>query len=85
VILDVEINPIGADSLWITAVFLLLSLGFWNQVFSFIAWIPADPMQEGKAISNGDTHLPQAEAQRARAPNTKEALALPRAMGRTCI
>jgi hypothetical protein len=57
----------------------------WNQVLSLIVWIPADPVQEGKAITHGDTNLPQAEALRARAPNSKAALALPRAMGRTCL
>ena len=56
-ILGVDINLIGADSLWITAVFLLVFLGLWNQVLSFIVWIPADPVQEGKAITHGDTNL----------------------------
>ena len=65
--------------------FLLVFLGLWNQFLSFIEWISADPVQEGRAITHGDTNLPQAEALRARAPNSKAALALPRAMGRTCL
>ncbi len=78
-------NPIGTDSLWITAMFVLVFLGLWDQAFSFIVWIPADPVQEGKAITHRDTNLPQAEALRARVPNSKAALALPPAMGRTCL
>jgi hypothetical protein len=64
---------------------MLVFLGLWNQVLSFIVWIPADSVQEGKAITHGDTNPPQAEALRARAPNSKAALALPRTMGRTCL
>ena len=84
-ILGSDVDAIGADSLGITAVFMLIFLCLWNQVFTFIVWIPADPVQEGKAITHGDTNLPQAKALRARAPNSIAALALPRAMGRTCL
>ena len=62
--------------------FLLVFLGLWNQVLNFIECIPTDPVQEGKAIPHADTNLPQAEALGARAPNSKAALASPRAMGR---
>ena len=37
--------------------FVLIFLGLWNQVFTFIVWIPADPVQEGKAIAHGNTNL----------------------------
>ena len=37
--------------------FLLVTFGLWNQVLSFIVWIPADPVQEGKAITHGETNL----------------------------
>ena len=38
--------------------FLLVFLGLWNQFLGFIVWIPADPVQEGKAITHGDTKEP---------------------------
>ena len=81
-ILGSDIVAIGADPLGIAAVFKLTFLGLWNQVFTFNVRIPTDPVQEGKAIANGN-NLPQAEALRARAPNSTAALALPRTMGRT--
>ena len=37
--------------------FVLIFLGLWNQVFTFIVWIPTDPVQEGKAIAHGNTNL----------------------------
>ena len=79
----VDVDAIGADLLGITAVFMRIFLCLWNQVFTFIVWIPADPVQEGEAIEHRKTNLPQAEALRARAPNSTAALGLPRAMGRT--
>jgi len=38
-------------------VFLLIFLGLWNQVVALIVWIPADPVQEGKAIPHGNTNF----------------------------
>ena len=35
--------------------FFLVFLGLWNQVLSFVVWIPADSVQESKAVSNGHT------------------------------
>ena len=55
--LGVDVNPIDIDSIGITALFLLMCLGLWNQVLGFIVCIPADPLQEGKAITHGDTSL----------------------------
>ena len=80
----VDVDTICADSLGVAAILLLVFLSLWNQVFGFVVWIPADPVQEGKAVSHRYTNLPQAEALRARAPNSTAALALPRTMGRTC-
>ena len=56
-ILGVDIKPIGADTVWIIAVFLLVFLSLRNQILRFIVWIPADPVQEGKAITHGDTNI----------------------------
>ena len=83
-VLGVDIDAISAYPLRVTPILLLVLLGLGNQVFSFVVWIPADPVQEGKAVPHGNTDLPQAEALRARAPNSTAALALPRTIGRTC-
>ena len=84
-VLGIDVDAIGADSLGIVAILLLVFLSLWNQVFGFVVWIPADPVQESKAVSHRHTNLPQAEALRARAPNSTAALALPRTMGRKCL
>jgi hypothetical protein len=55
--LGVDVNPIDIDSFGITALFLLVCLGLWNQALCFIVCIPVDPVQEGKAITHGDTSL----------------------------
>ena len=47
----------GADSLGIAAIVLFVLLGLCNQVFRLVVGIPADPVQEGKAIPNGNTDL----------------------------
>ena len=54
-ILGVDIDAISADTLGVAAVLLLVFLGLWNQVLRFIVRIPADPVQEGKAITHRDT------------------------------
>jgi len=36
---------------------LLVLLGLGNQVFSLVVWIPADPVQDGKSVPNGNTNL----------------------------
>jgi hypothetical protein len=56
-ILGVDVDAISADSLGVTAEFLLILLGLWNQVLGLIIWIPADPVQKSKAISHGDTNF----------------------------
>ena len=56
-ILGVDIDAISTDSFGITAVLSLIFLCLRDQVLRFIVWIPADPMQEGKAISHRDTDL----------------------------
>jgi hypothetical protein len=56
-ILDIDIDAIGANSLGVTAVFLLVFLGLRDQVLRLIVRIPADPVQEGKAIPHRDTDL----------------------------
>ena len=54
-ILGVDIDAIGADSLGVTAMLLLVFLDLRDQVL--IVRIPADPVQEGKAIAYRDTDL----------------------------
>ena len=56
-ILGVDIDAIGADSLGVTAMLLLVFLGLRDQVLRLIVRIPADPVQEGKAIPHRDTDL----------------------------
>lgn len=56
-ILGVDIDAIGADSLGVTAMFLLVFLGLRNQVLTLIVRIPVDPVQERKAITHRDTDL----------------------------
>ncbi len=84
-VLGVDIDTIGVDSLGVTAVLLLVFPGLWDHVLGLIMRIPADPVQESKAIAHRDTDLPRAEALWARAPNSTAALALPRTMGRTYL
>ena len=83
-VLGVDVDAIGTDSLGVATVFLLVLFGLWNQILRLIERIPANSVQEGKTIPYRNADLPQAEALRARAPNSKAALALPRAMRRTC-
>ena len=75
-ILGIDIDAISANSLGVTAVLLLVFLGLRDQVLRLIVRIPADLVQEGKAIPHRDTVL---------APNSTATLALPRTMGRTCL
>ncbi len=56
-ILGVDIDAIGADSLGIAAVLLLVLLGLWNQILRFIVRTPADSVQKSKAIPHGNTDL----------------------------
>jgi hypothetical protein len=51
-VLGIEIESIGADSFWVAGVFLLIFVCLRDEVLRFIVRIPADPMQEGKAIAN---------------------------------
>ena len=83
-ILGSDVDAIGADPLELPTVFMPIFLGLWNQVFTFIVWIPADPVHEDKAIAHGNTNLPPAEALWVRSPSSTAALALPRTIGRTC-
>ncbi len=55
--LGIDLDAIGADSLGIAAVFLLVLFGLWNQILRFIVGTPADSVQEGKAIPRGNTDL----------------------------
>ena len=57
-VLGIDIDAISADSLGVTAVLLLVFLGLRDQVLRLIVRIPADPVQEGKAIAHRDTDLP---------------------------
>lgn len=82
-ILAVDGDVISADSLGVTAVLLLVCLGLWDHVLGLIAWIPTDPVLEGKTSPHRDTGLPQAEALRARSANSTAALVWPRTLGRT--
>ena len=84
-VLGIDLDAIGAASLGVATILLLVFLSLWNQGFGLVVWIPADPVQEGNAVSHRHTNLPQAEALRARAPNSTAALALPRTMGRKCL
>ena len=74
-VFGVDVDAISAYSLRVAAILLLVLLGLCNQVFSLVVWIPADPVQEGKAVPRGNTDL---------GPNSTAALALPRIIGRTC-
>ena len=56
-VLGVDIDAISAYPLRVTPILLLVLLGLGNQVFSFVVWIPADPVQEGKAVPHGNTDL----------------------------
>ena len=44
--------------------FMLLFLDLWDQAFTFIVWIPADPVQEGKAIVSRHRKLNQRRHQK---------------------
>lgn len=80
-ILGIDIDAISEDSLWVTAVLLLVFLGMRDQILRLIVRITADPVQESNTIMHRDTDLPKAEALWARAPISTAALALPRSMG----
>jgi hypothetical protein len=54
-ILGVDVDAIGADSLGVAAMLLLILLGLSNQILSFVVGIPAEPMQERKSIANRNT------------------------------
>ena len=56
-ILGSDIDAVSADSLGVTAVFLLVFPGLRDQILRLIVRIPADPVQEGKAIPHRDTDL----------------------------
>ena len=56
-VLGVDVDTICADSLGVAAILLLVFLSLWNQVFGLVVWIPADPVQEGKAVSHRHTNF----------------------------
>ena len=56
-VLGIDVDAICADSLGEAAILLLVFLSLWNQVFGFVVWIPADPVQEGKAVSHRYTNF----------------------------
>jgi hypothetical protein len=58
-ILGVDIHAIGADSLGVEAMLLLIVLDLLDQVLSLVVRIPADPMQESKAIPHIVTVSPK--------------------------
>ena len=74
-VLGVDVDAIGADSRWIAAIVLFVLLGLCNQVFCLVVGVPADPVQEGKTIPDGNTDL---------GANSTAARALPRTIGQTC-
>ena len=41
-VLGIDIDAISTDSLGIADMILFAFLSMWNQVFSFVVWIPAD-------------------------------------------
>jgi len=55
--LGIDTDAIGADSLRIAAIVLLVPFGLWNQILRFIVRTLADAVQEGKAIPHGNTDL----------------------------
>ena len=74
-VLGIDVNAISAYSFRVETIVLLVLLGLSNQNITFVAGIPAEPMQERKSITNRTSVL---------APNSAAALAFPRTMGRTC-
>jgi hypothetical protein len=56
-VLGVDLDAIGADSLWIAAIALFVLLGLCNQVFRLLVGVPDDPVQKGKAIPEGNTDI----------------------------
>jgi hypothetical protein len=53
----IDIDAISVDPLGVAAIVLLVILGLPNQVITFVAGIPADPMQTCKSALNGNTDL----------------------------
>jgi hypothetical protein len=49
-VLGDDINPVGADALWVRFRVQLVFLRLRNQVFPFVVGVPVDLMQERKAV-----------------------------------
>jgi hypothetical protein len=63
-VLGVDINAIGADTLWLAAIIAFAFLSPCNQITTFVVVISANSVQKWKSILNRDIDSPQVEALR---------------------
>jgi len=54
-VIGIDVDAVGAYSLWIAAIGLFVLLGLCNQVVRIVLGVPADTVQQGKANTNANT------------------------------